>query len=62
VLVRDRKVVVRGGVGRIDLRGPFPAVNRLPPQATLRHADPELDLLLRIVARVGCNGRRGGRE
>src|SRR5262245_45666101 len=58
VLVCDGEIVVRGGVGGIDLGGALPAVNRLAPQTTLCHGDPELHLLLRVVAGI-CRERRG---
>ena len=59
MLVGDRQIVERGRVGRIDLDGLFPAVNRLAPQAALRDVDAELDLRLGVAARVGERRRRG---
>src|SRR5262245_58322244 len=44
VFVRDREIVERGGVGRIDLDRLFPAVDRFTPQAALRDVDAEFDL------------------
>src|SRR5262245_33434610 len=53
VLVRDRQIVVRRGVGRIDLDRLFPAVDGFPPEAALRDVDAELDLGLGVASRVG---------
>ena len=60
VLVGDREVVERGGVGRIDLDRSFPAVDGFAPEAALRDADAERDLLLRVAPRVG--ERRSSRQ
>src|SRR5262249_55238629 len=59
VLVADREIVVRGGVGRIDLRGFFPAVDRLAPKPALSDADPEFNLRFGVFFRVGRRRRRG---
>src|SRR5262245_49886661 len=53
VLVRDREIVVRSRVGRIDLHRLLPAVDGLAPEAALRDVDPELDLGLGVASRVG---------
>ena len=64
VLVGDRQVVERGGVGRVDLDGFFPAVDGFAPEAALRDVDAELDLRLGVAARVrerrACGHDRGG--
>src|SRR5687768_13310972 len=62
VLVGNRQVVVRGGVGRINLRRAFPAVNRLAPQAARRDGNTEFDLLLGVAARVGGQRRNAQRQ
>ena len=59
VLVGDSQVVEGGGVGRIDLGGAFPAIDRLPPQSPLRDLDAELDLFLGIAPLIG-SGRASG--
>ena len=45
VLVRDGEVVVRGGVGGINLRRALPAINRLAPQPA---PPPASDVALRL--------------
>src|ERR1043166_3650265 len=60
VLVRNRQIVERGGVFRVEFDGFLPAVNRFAPQAALRAVDAELSLLARIGSRVG--GHRRGRH
>ena len=58
MLIRDREVVECRGVGRIQLGGAFPAVNRLSPQSALRDLNPEFDLLLGLVG-GGAEGLLG---
>src|SRR5437899_8644681 len=64
VLVRNRQVVERGGVRRVDLGGFFPAVDGFAPEAALRDVDAEFDLRLGVAARVrerrACRHDRGG--
>src|SRR5262245_11827451 len=62
MFVRDRKVIVRRSVGRINLSRAFPAVDRFPPQAALCNRDPELNLLLGVVACVSCERHRRKRQ
>src|SRR5437899_7445010 len=58
VLVRDRQIVVGGGVGRVEFGRFFPAVDGFAPEPALGHVDPEFDLRLRVGARVGERRRR----
>ena len=60
VLVGDRQVVERGGVGRVDLDGALPAVDRFAPEPALRDVDAEIDLGFRIAPRVAGVSPRGG--
>src|SRR5262245_47312585 len=62
VFVRDGQIVVRGGVGRIDLGRTLPAVDRLSPQPALRDGDAELHLFLRVRTGVRCKRRGRKRE
>src|SRR5713101_8228142 len=58
VLVRNREIVERGGVGGIDLDGALPPIDRLTPEALLRDVDAEVDLRLGVGACVGERQRR----
>ena len=49
MLVGDRQVVERRGVGRVDLDRLFPAVDRLAPETALGDVDAEVDLRLRVL-------------
>ena len=62
MLVGDGEIVVRRGVGRIDLGRLLPAVDRLAPQPALRDVDAELDLGFRVASRVGERRRRGSAQ
>src|SRR6266850_6062524 len=53
VLVRNREIVVGGGVGRIEFHRLLPAVDGFPPEAALRNVDAELDLGLGVASCVG---------
>src|SRR2546429_936549 len=58
VLVRNRQIVEGGGVRRVDLDRLLPTIDGLPPEAELRNADAEGDLLFRVAASIGKRGRR----
>src|SRR5450759_845012 len=63
VLVRNRQVVVRRGVLRVDLCGLFPAIQRLFPEALVGDVDAELDLGLCVPMRAaGQRQPRAQRE
>ena len=62
MLVAHRQIVERRRVGRVDLRGPLPAVQRLFPQAALRDGDAELHLGLGVRPRVGVGDAGEGRQ
>src|SRR5262249_25405693 len=59
VFVPDRQIVVRRNVGGVELRGLFPAVNRLAPEAALGDVDAEFDLRARVASCVGVRLRGG---
>ena len=52
MLVTDREVVPRFGVGRIDLGSLLPAIGGFFPEAVLGDLDPEFNLRLGFVANV----------
>ena len=58
VFVRDGEVVEGGRVGRVDLHGSFPAVDRLAPETALRDVDPEFDLRPGAGPGIGVRGHR----
>ena len=58
MLVGDREIVESGGIGRIELGGAFPAIDRLSPESALRDLNAEFDLLLGLVALSGERGSR----
>src|SRR5215831_2455626 len=62
MLVGDREVVVRRGIGRIDLNCFLPTVNGLAPQPLLCDIDAERHLRARLAARVSKSGRRKSRD
>src|SRR5262245_31041869 len=52
VLVGDGQIVPRRSVSGVDFDRLLPPVNGLAPESALRDVDPELDLRLRVGARV----------
>ena len=62
VLVGDREVVPGGGVGRIDLDRLLPAVDGFAPEPFCATLIAELDLRLRVAARVGVQRQDGQRD
>ncbi len=61
MLVADAEVVPRRRIGRIQVDGALPSIDRFPPQPLLGHSDTELDLRLRVRLAIG-RGRRSGRN
>src|SRR5262249_8753279 len=62
VLVRNRQVVVRRGVLRVEFDGFFPAIDRFTPQPALRDVDAEIHLGTGFFAAVGKRRHRRQRE
>src|SRR4029079_19722526 len=58
VLVTDREIVEGGGVGRVELGGFLPSVNRFAPETALCDIDAEAHPLAGLAAVVGMHRRR----